>query len=283
MTSLRCTLAAVALLATAGAHSAMVEHQVWYDDDIFFTYDYGDVSSGFSTPLVPPDWACGRRYFDPSWYRWRDQYTGTISSGDFWTDIHVWLPLGGGCPHNQIVVERKDGSQTYAAPSGTHLLSIYSHYGSYWINSQGGWPACTNCGLGSGYLQVATRDRVWAQLVDTLVQSLVLPVTDGQRQLAHGQRELAQLHKQLDGLMQQRRQKPFGKLEGTVRQLEDHALASTATAVRQADECARWMAGGATDSAHRACHEAGRSVEQARNAMRVIATELHQDVKPPAR
>jgi hypothetical protein len=271
---LKSALAAAALCAATGSF-AMVEHRVWYLDDMNYAYDYGDVALGNSAPLVPPSWACGRRFFDPDWYSWRGHYYEVLSSGNFYGDIHVWLPLGNGCPHDEIVVEKKNGSMTYAPPEGTHLLSIHSAHGGYWIDANGGWPAC-DCALAKPYLTLAKGPAPWGVIQVSFDQAVRLPFAEGLRLLDQASTSLTRLRARLARLVKERRGTSLGKLESTVRMLEDQAISATADAAEKGAECSRWMSVGAQDSAHRACAEAARSVDHGRSAMAVIAAELHR-------
>ena len=73
-------VAAVAVFSTAAQASA--DYRVWYFDDNFNTFNAGDVSDGF-TKLVPPAWACGIVFDDPSYYRWVDSYGVNVGDGNF--------------------------------------------------------------------------------------------------------------------------------------------------------------------------------------------------------
>ena len=78
-------VAGVSATAQASAH-----HRVWYFDDNFNTYNAGDVTDGW-TKLVPPAWACGILFYDPSYYRWVNSDGVTIDDGNFNKNVRVWM------------------------------------------------------------------------------------------------------------------------------------------------------------------------------------------------
>ena len=131
----------VALLFTATtpfvAKCAFADYRVWYFDDVYETFQLGDVTDGTTLLGPPPPWACGVRFIDPQYYRWVDGYFNTMSSADFYKDVTVWMPLGGGCPGGPTI-EYTDGSQSFPHPAGASHMEITSpnplHVGGC------GWP-----------------------------------------------------------------------------------------------------------------------------------------------
>ena len=72
----------------------MADYRVWYFDDNFNTYNEGDVTDGL-TKLIPPAWACGILFYDPSYYRWVNSNGNNIGDGNFNKDVRVWLGQAG--------------------------------------------------------------------------------------------------------------------------------------------------------------------------------------------
>jgi hypothetical protein len=137
--SLGLTLAACASTANAA------DFRVWYyDADPIAPHQPGDISYEPGPALVKPDWACGLRINDPSYYRWVREFPfAQLPSADLYQDLHIWLP-GKGCPYNAVTIQYRDGSQTFAYPGSRDYMEITGYYGSNWINAQGKIPAC-NC------------------------------------------------------------------------------------------------------------------------------------------
>ncbi len=135
---------ALALACAAGTASA-ADFRVWYyDGDPIAPHQAGDVSYGPGPALVKPNWACGLRINNPSYYRWvREVPFAQLPSADLYKDLHIWLP-GAGCPYSNVTIEYRDGSQIFPYPGSRDYMEITGYYGKQWINAQGKVPPC-NC------------------------------------------------------------------------------------------------------------------------------------------
>lgn len=253
---------------------AYADYKVWYYDDNAW-FEYGDLSAG-NVKMVPPSWACGRRFFDPSYYRWVGEYSNTIAADDFWENVHVWLPLDDDCPHEQILIEDQDGGESYPAPLGTHYMEISTNYGGYWIDKDGGWPAC-NCSIPTTLKLLASNIdwSVFAEIMNDVQVALspTQPERSAQALLDDAQRRLEPLARELSKVIAERRRQSFGELESTVGALEDHALAEMQGATVGLETCQRYASASRKANALVACSGAG---ESARAAQRVLHTIRHE-------
>jgi hypothetical protein len=139
------TLSLGLVLASCAGTAAAADFRVWYyDADPNVPHQPGDISYGSGPALVKPEWACGLRINDPSYYRWVREFPfAQLPSADLYQDLHIWLP-GKGCPYSAVTIEYRDGSQTFAYPGNRDYMEITGYYGNNWINAQGKIPAC-NC------------------------------------------------------------------------------------------------------------------------------------------
>lgn len=148
----RLAIAALVLGIMAGSASRAlannVHYRVWYFDDVFETYEPGDITDGSAPLLYPPDWACGMWFDSPSYYRWVDGYGNTMSSANFNDEVTVWIPKPG-CPEDFSIVH---GNHVIAHPPGASYMEItfppgggggtVTYYGARWVDSNGQWPVC---------------------------------------------------------------------------------------------------------------------------------------------
>ncbi len=153
----------VALSAYSSA--SVADYTVWYDGDTGgLTYQEHQIYNG-NTLLIPPTWACGRKFSMPSYYRHLDTYLNTFGSDDFWKDIYVWIAKPG-CPHtSESLIEYVDGSQTFSPPIGAVAIEISTNYSSRWVDGEGGWPYCKNCQGASGF---AVEGRDWREIFEAI-------------------------------------------------------------------------------------------------------------------
>lgn len=142
---LQSTFALGLVLGSFASAAGAADFRVWYyDSDPNAPHQPGDISYGPGPALVKPNWACGLRINDPSYYRWvREVPFAQLPSADLNQDLQVWLP-GPGCPYSAVTIKYRDGSQTFAYPGSRDYMEITSDHGNNWINAQGKVPAC-NC------------------------------------------------------------------------------------------------------------------------------------------
>jgi hypothetical protein len=133
------------VLASCASAAGAADFRVWYyDGDAITPHQPGDISYGPGPALVKPDWACGMRINDPSYYRWVREFPfAQLPSADLYQDLHIWVP-GKGCPYNEVTIQYRDGSQTFPYPGERDYMEITGYYGNSWINAQGRIPSC-NC------------------------------------------------------------------------------------------------------------------------------------------
>lgn len=278
--------AATAALCLGTAERAAASNVYYYDPD--FGHPYGQQTDNGGTPYVFPAWACGRRYFSPSSYQWIGEDGNEISSGEFTSDIHVWLTPRPGCMtrdedrvvgdhewHETFRIESKDGDTVYSPPLGRHYMIIHSSFGGYWINDNGGWPAC-DCTLPLGFAALAKSFAPWTRVAEGFGRVASLPPSAGVMMADRTRQALQDLQSRLASALAARRQMPLSTLEGTVRALEDRSSSSLANAARLGEQCRRNAAAAATDAAYRSCNEAAGAVRMARAALAVVADELHR-------
>jgi len=74
---------------SAYSSASMADYTVWYDGDIGGpTYQEHQLYNG-NTLLIPPAWACGRKFSTPSYYRHLDAYYNTFGSRRFLESIFM--------------------------------------------------------------------------------------------------------------------------------------------------------------------------------------------------
>lgn len=268
------TALAICLAAATGASA--VEYKVWYHDEQGF-WNPGEITQS-NAKLVPPAWACGRRFFTPSWYAWVGDDENLIASGNFNGDINVWLPLGGNCPFASTTVKRKSDGAVYAKPVGTHYLGVHTSYGGYWIDNNGGWPAC-NCTAPSAFKRLAADVR-WPAAGKVLasareaLQGGSATALQARLRIDDASLRVAALQGEVGRVVGERRRTSLPTIETSLRALEDQAIAATAAAATQIANCSSHALAGQASSAHLACSEAGARLETAAWAVKSAMDEL---------
>ncbi len=281
------TITAFVLAVVAGPPRdafASVAYRVWFFDDVYETYEAGDITQGLSPLLNPPAWACGMWFDNPSYYRWVDGYGGTISSANLSQDVTVWITKGG-CPDSFSIVK---GNQVLMPPPGTSYMEITMPsgvgYGARWIDENGEWPFCDGCAVADELtsfpqdinridLTLSAYLTVSASVLQTRTQTTVAPTISALSGAVGAIR--ARISKGITA----RRQSPLGDHEPTVRRLEDATVRGLADAERQLDSCASFATQTRYDDAFIACTQSERSLQAAQSLLRSLQSTLN----PPPR
>ena len=236
----RLTIAALVVLLSAGSASASVaQYRVWYFDAVYETYETGDITAGSSPLYVAPGWACTMRVNDPSYYRWVNEYGGTISSANGEDHITIAVP-NPGCPGFSV----HHGNQPLLPPEGASYLEITTSYSHDWLDENGGWPHCGNCTVGDEVTNYPQHTHVLD--ITLSAHRTVSETVLNQRQQAGVANTIASLAASVARLRlvvsqeiaARRRLAPLADREKSVRVLEDAALRTLASAKRQLDSCA---------------------------------------------
>jgi hypothetical protein len=235
-----CLLTVMAVTGVSTAARASADYRVWYFDDNFNTYNEGDVTDGW-TKLVPPEWACGILFYDPSYYRWVNSDGVTIDDGNFNKDVRVWMGIPG-CSES-LGIEYSDNSQSFPHESGGSYMEISTNYGFSWINDEGGWPSCGEC-VGPDDISYFP-DRVdWARIVASEFTTVKPSLLDSRLRSRSvkainqlGQHVAALLPALYEQVVNRRTAHPLADLEPSVRALEDAALVNLYYATRLVSSC----------------------------------------------
>jgi hypothetical protein len=218
---------------------AMMDYRIWYYDDVYDTFEEGDVSIG-NELLTPPAWACSIKLYDPSYYRWVGEYHNTLESDDLYHDVTVRLPRPG-CPSNAVVVE--DGDDVIPFELGAHFLEISSHYNYVWLDEDGSNHAC---GFGCATLAEDFIYRLYDHEIFAFEQAIggiksTLLATSRQPTAREGLAAATVQLKALDTAIRKqvatRRRTNLGDRETSIRALEDAALRNLSETARRLAEC----------------------------------------------
>ena len=255
---------AVAGVSTAAHASA--DYRVWYFDDNFNTYNAGDVTDGW-TKLVPPDWACGILFYDPSYYRWVNSDGNNIDDGNFNKDVRVWMGKPG-CSES-LGIEYSDNSQSFPHESGGSYMEISTNYGFSWINDEGGWPSCGAC-VGPDELTYFPDRIDWAHIVASEFKTVRPSLLDS-RLRSHSVKAIGQLGQHVAALLPALRAQVISRrtarfladLEKPVRALEDAALSNLDYAARSVSSCLSQAQLGRFADAYAACTVGGDLLDAA--------------------
>jgi hypothetical protein len=259
-----CLLTVLAVAGVSTAAHASAHYRVWYFDDNFNTYNEGDVTDGW-TKLVPPAWACGILFYDPSYYRWVNSDGNNIGDGNFNKDVRVWTGKPG-CSES-LGIEYSDNSQSFPHQVGGSYMEITTNYGFSWIDDEGGWPSCGAC-VGPDELTYFP-DRVdWAHIVAseflTVKPSLLDSRLRSRSVKAIGQlgQHVAELFPALQAqVMKRRATYLLGDLETPVRALENAALSNLYYSLRMVSTCMSQAQLGRFSDAYAACTVGGELLD----------------------
>jgi len=261
-----CLLTVLAVSGFSSAAHASAEYRVWYFDDNFNTYNEGDVTDGW-TKLVPPDWACGILFYDPSYYRWVNSDGVNIEDGNFNKDVRVWLGKAG-CSES-LEIEYSDNSGSFPHEIGGSYMEINTNYGYSWINDEGGWPTCGDC-VGPDELTYFPDHIDWAHVIASEFKTVKPSLLD-LRLRSRSVRAIDQLGKDVAALLpalraqivRRRAAYLLADLEPSVRALEDAALANLDDASRFVSSCLAQAKLGRFADAYAACTVGGERLDAA--------------------
>ena len=266
-----------AAFALAAAMSpAKAQYAVWYD------YNDLDVPHGSmlinGKKLLPPNYACGMRFYDPDRLNWVD-YSYSKKGFDLDGAVDVWLPLPN-CPKNDIVIERSTDDQVFTVPNNfdVKFAEIETSPAGRWFNKNGDVPKAP----GIPNLPLKANVAKWAGMALALAALKDQIVDTGTQQRAYvaaqqSQSDVVELASDLAGKIAQRRRSDLPDREASVRDLEDAAttklsFAATklATAVRQARSAMYSDAFLSTDLARTAIIDASMLIDAAQAAIEPV-------------
>ena len=258
-------------LIASSASPAFAAYRVWFFDTVYETYEIGDITAGSSPLYVAPGWACTMRINDPSYYRWVNEYGGTISDAD--GDHHITIGVSNpGCPGFTV----RHGNQPLLPPEGASYLEISTGYGHDWLDVNGGWPDCGNCVVAD---EVTNIQRHTHSLDSTLQahRTVSEAVLNARTQAGVGDTiaslaaAVARLRLSVSQEVAARRRiAPLADREKSIRVLEDAALRTLATAKRQLDSCALGAREWRFDDAFLGCTLGGHGLEAARSLLHTL-------------
>jgi hypothetical protein len=266
-----------ALLATAlavglgGANAALAASADYYIDYSISLnpaqYATTSVTVNGQT-LVKPNGACGMRFEYPEDADW---VVPVYDDVDTHTQghINVWLPSDNCGAWTNIVVEADDDDADdvtfppYGVPGTLRVLDAYA----YWIDSGGNKLVYQYC-CGKDYVYgnefKALKLQAPAELgaIKRLLRGSATPSALTE-QLATNEQTLRAISRELTYAIAQRRTQLVGKLERSVRRLEDDATAAVNAALSAQANCRSSANAGDSVGAFLACDAALDAVKQA--------------------
>lgn len=268
------TLAAIAASAPAWAG----DYKYWYDDPDF-GHQAGDLTNG-NAAIVAPAWACARRFFSGVELQWIGEFGAGIAPNnggqEISNSINVHFGTGPGCQARPRM-ENHPAKTLIPPRHGTHWVVIDPDAGSYWVNKDGGWPAC-NCAAPVGFkalsldIRWSALDRVFSVQFDRTAPDTGKARTINIQALSG---PLSELQRSVASEVSKRRLQLVPTIETAVRQLEDLALTSLSKAATLVEQCRVSQDQGASGEAYKACDRARRSVLMAQHAMKTVVEEMH--------
>jgi hypothetical protein len=224
--------------------------------------------------LTKPDDACGMRFEGDHWFSW-DSYGGTyhesVGTGG---NADVYLPHADCGAWQGVTVDDDEGDLWTVPFDFSGSLSTYST--GYWIDADGDkliykfrpcspMPQCilpdqrfVRNGWAEG-LKLPIQELSVA--LDRIVRTATyVPLANAEKALELGARET-------NARIDIRRGVDTGRLERSMRQLEDLARAAIAGAQRELASCKAALARGDRNGAYRACGESLRELQSARSSL----------------
>jgi hypothetical protein len=257
---------ALAMVGSSTAAQASTAYKVWFFDTNWNTYSAGDITNGWAK-LQPPAWACGLRFYTPSYYRWVNSTGNTISSANFNKDVRVWIPKAG-CPE-PFSIEYVDNSASFPAPLGGSYMEIFSNYGVGWIDANGVRPQCVGC-VGPQDLVYFSQDQHWADTVVSAFATISPSLLDSRTRsgaisaVGELQQRVTRLQLELQTQVANRRRVHLlGDLEPSVQAIEDAAQRSVDEALQYLNSCSTQAQQGRFTDAFAACTLGGERMNAA--------------------
>lgn len=266
-------LAAAALLACTAAADA-ADYRYWYYDENG-NHDPGALTNG-NAALPAPDWACARRFLSGAQLQWIGEYgagVGADNGGqDVYNAVNAHFGTGPGCKPRPRLENHPAGS-VIKPRVGSHYVVIDPDAGSYYVDKDGGWPAC-NCAAPVGF-KAMLADVRWASLFGLFDLQLERGSFDrGWIAIDSVSIPLQRMHESVAAEVSRRRLTTLPTIETAVRQLEDQALASLADAAGRVEQCRVSQDRGDAAAAYRSCDQARRSAIRARGLLQVVLQEM---------
>ena len=233
-----------------------------------------------AAPLSRPADACGVRFEAADSFSWDLPY-GLVYPLPSPPAANVWLPssecsAGGGVWAETYNTATESTSGHYAQPSDMGGMFIATEAKLYWIDAGGNKliykHTCNVCGGTKPIYSQATSGSSWVIVFDriqSVKQALTeMPVRQGITSLiAESERSLQQLSYGVVNAVAQRRSFVAGRLESSVRGLEDYAQAQMVAAAAQLRDCASHSGRGDARAAFLSCDASLKAVGLARAAV----------------
>lgn len=258
-------------LTASSASNAFADYRVWFFDAVYETYEMGDITAGNSPLYVAPGWACTMRVNDPSYYRWVDEYGGTISSAN--GEDHITIGVANiGCPGFSL----QHGNQPLLPPEGASYLEITTSFGHNWLDADGGWPDCGHCTIADEFTNLPQHTHYLNMTLSahrTVSDTVLNERTQGgvAETIASLSTSVARLRLAVSqDVAARRRLAPLADREKSVRVLEDAALRTLATAKRQLDSCATGAREWRFGDAFVACTLGGQGLQSAQSLLHTL-------------
>ena len=237
----------------------------------------GDITDGNAPLYVAPGWACKMRVNDPSYYRWVDEYGGTIASSNGSGDVIIRVP-NPGCAAFGVL----DGNQPLLPPEGASYLEITTSHGHDWLDENDEWPDCGNCAVAD---EITDFPHHTHYLDFTLsAHRTVLEAVLNVRTQSGAADAIASLAGSVAGLRltvsqdvaARRRLAVLSDREKSVRTLEDGALRTLDSSRRQLDSCAALTRESRFGEAFVSCTLGGHEMESAQSLLHALQSSFEK-------
>jgi hypothetical protein len=251
----------LALCAYSNTSLAAFDYHVWYDSEAKQEHQ---IYNGNSM-LIPPSWACARKFSNPSYYRHLDNYYNTLDSANFWKDIYVWIPKPG-CPYtSESFIEYVDGSQSFAPTIGAIAIEISTNYSSRWVDKNGRWPFCQNC-TGPSSFAPPGWGKNWGKIVGeiAILKSAIIKkdFVKFDNAVARVNSLLSSFEKEMDSGVREANLKRSKEDKHRLANIEEDALNQLSMARKQLGQCVRSAnSTRAPNGAYRSCDLALKNLQ----------------------